>query len=82
MSETIVELGDLRDLSRPQKGRETLNLASDSEEFVCEVMCLALDYLALLCNVVVDLSIGSDEGIEFVAESPRGLFGLDINFTA
>jgi hypothetical protein len=48
----------LRDLCRSQQSGETLNLTSDSEELVCEIVGFALNHFALLSNVVVDLRIG------------------------
>jgi hypothetical protein len=45
-------------------------------------MSLALNSLAFLCDVIIDLGIGINEGIKVIAEGFGTFTSLNINFTA
>ena len=80
--QSIIKLLDLGDVSLPKKNREPLDLRSHTVELICQVVRLALDDLATLSDIGVDLSIGVDVGVEVVAEGSGGLAGLDVDLTA
>ena len=68
VGEALVELLDLRDFCLPQEDSESLDLTCHRKVLICQVMCLALDNLALLCNISIDLCVGVNKGPEILTE--------------
>ncbi len=81
LRESFIELVNLWNVSRFKKSGEPLNLSCDTKILISKIMSLALNGLAFLGNVIIDLSIGINEGIKVIAEGFGTFASLNINFT-